>query len=57
MYDACLEKSQARHAGEITRIESEAQNAIDGFNTNWRSALHQAEEQWLNLSAALEANS
>jgi S-DNA-T family DNA segregation ATPase FtsK/SpoIIIE len=43
MHDACLQKSQARHASEIERIETEAKNSHDMFQQNWTSAVEQAD--------------
>ena len=43
LHDACLQKSQARHAAEIERIEAEAKHSHDMFQQNWTSAVEQAE--------------
>ena len=42
LHDACLQKSQARHAAEIERIETETKNSNDMFHANWHSAVVQA---------------
>ena len=42
LHDACLQKSQARHAAEIERIETETRNSNDMFHANWHSAVEQA---------------
>jgi hypothetical protein len=49
MYNACLQKSQARHAGEIERIETEARNRTEALNNDWDTALSgaaRARELW-----------
>jgi S-DNA-T family DNA segregation ATPase FtsK/SpoIIIE len=43
-HTAAAEQAQRRHAGEIQRIEAEAQSRTDSFNDNWRTAMHEAEE-------------
>lgn len=42
MHDAAAQKSQARHAQEIERIEREAKERTDMFQENWRAAVEQA---------------
>ncbi len=44
MHDAALQKTQARHAGEVERIEGEARNSKEMFGQNWNSAVDQAEK-------------
>ncbi len=44
MHDAALQKSQARHAGEVERIEGEARTSKEMFGQNWNSAVEQAEK-------------
>lgn len=51
-HNACLEKAQARHAQEITRIETEAKERTRRHNQNWQTALEEAaarRESWPKL--------
>lgn len=66
LHNACWEKSHARHAAEIERIETEARNSTEMFQQNWASAVEQAErarelwppkidEKWRRAKARNEA--
>lgn len=43
-YNACLAKSQARHAQAIERIEAEHKQTTDSINQNWKAAVNEAAE-------------
>ena len=51
---SCAEKSQARHASELERIESEFRTTGERITREWQETLDQAESDRMTLPAAME---